>query len=189
MRTLIDLDGVVADWGAGYDLALEAYGLQEFGPYAARPTWNLTQGMSAAQKQAHALVMNMVGFYRELPLIQHAAEGIQALLDDGHSVFFVSTPYHSNPTCASEKLEWVERHFGQTMRNSTILTADKTLVIGDVLIDDKPLITGNNLNPTWKHLCFGEYGYSDTTESFRVRNWSDVMEAISIESRELEMMH
>lgn len=187
MRTLVDLDGVVADWGAGYDQALQAYGLEEFGPYSTRLTWDLTLGMNAAQKQTHNLIMNMVGFYRELPLITHAAEGIRSLIDEGHSVFFVSTPYHSNPTCASEKYEWVERHFGQTMRRRTILTDDKTLVIGDVLIDDKPMITGNNLSPTWKHLCFGEYGYSNTTSSARVRNWTEATEAMTMESWEREL--
>jgi hypothetical protein len=37
--------------------------------------------------------------------------------------------------------------------NRVILTHDKTLVRGDVLIDDKPGITGNMI-PAWKHLVF-----------------------------------
>ena len=33
------------------------------------------------------------------------------------------------------------------------MCADKTLVRGDVLIDDKPHVTGSNA-PTWQHLLY-----------------------------------
>jgi hypothetical protein len=55
--------------------------------------------------------------------------------------------------CASEKYEWVVRHFGQGAAGRVIMTSDKTAVRGDVLIDDKPRITGAH-TPTWKHVLF-----------------------------------
>lgn len=187
MIVLVDLDGVVADWGWGYNEWLGHYELAEFGPYESRPTWNLTEGMDEIQKKRHANLMNQVGFYASLPVVEHAREGIAALREEGHTVYFVSTPYLSNPTCASEKLDWVRRHFGSTMQKNTILTTDKTLVMGEILIDDKPLITGRNLFPSWKHLCFGMYGYSGSTESHRVLNWTEALEVVTIESWEREL--
>lgn len=183
MIVLVDLDGVVADWGTSYDYWLEHYGLSEFGPYRSRSTWDLTAGMTRSQKRTHDLIMDMTGFYRDLPVIENA----QAAMDELraiHDVFFVSTPYRSNPGCASEKMEWVKRHFGQTMQSRTILTEDKTMVQGDILIDDKPVITGL-LPPRWEHLCFGEYGYSHLTESVRVNNWADALMAVRRETMEV----
>ena len=42
------------------------------------------------------------------------------------------------------------RHLGQEWARKVILTADKTLVSGAVLIDDKPKITGAPARPDWK---------------------------------------
>jgi hypothetical protein len=36
-----------------------------------------------------------------------------------------------------------------------ILTGDKTVVQGDILIDDKPSVTGINPKPTWDHINYG----------------------------------
>ena len=38
--------------------------------------------------------------------------------------------------------EWVENHLGKDWINRLILTRDKTMINGDVLIDDKINITG-----------------------------------------------
>lgn len=37
---------------------------------------------------------------------------------------------------------WVERHLGPEFLDKVILTRDKTIVSGDILIDDKPDILG-----------------------------------------------
>lgn len=37
---------------------------------------------------------------------------------------------------------WVEKHLGQEFLEQVILTRDKTLITGDILIDDKPDIQG-----------------------------------------------
>ena len=52
-----------------------------------------------------------------------------------------------------EKLSWVERHLGREFMLRTILTRDKTLVRGNVLIDDKPEVKGV-MTPEWEHILF-----------------------------------
>ena len=43
---------------------------------------------------------------------------------------------------------------------------------GDVLIDDKPVITGS-MNPTWEHVVFGEYTYNQTSAApHRLTAWT-----------------
>lgn len=41
---------------------------------------------------------------------------------------------------------WVEKHLGRDFLEQVILTRDKTLITGDILIDDKPDILGE---PPW----------------------------------------
>ena len=44
----------------------------------------------------------------------------------------------------------VEKHLGRDATNRLVLTKDKTLVHGNLLIDDKPHIQGA-VKPRWKH--------------------------------------
>ena len=181
MRTLVDLDGVAAGWGHGYDTLAEQFGLLAEGGmlYHERTTWDLRQGLTERGLDITRQIMEYDGFYRNLPVIDGAQDAIERLQRTGHDVWFVSTPYLSNPSCANDKLAWVEEHFGPRLMAKTILTMDKTVVIGDVLIDDRPEISGVQA-PTWKHLCFGEYGYSATTQSERVKTWYDVETTIML---------
>lgn len=181
MRVLVDMDEVVAGWGLGYDRYAEEFGLAAEGgqPYGTLSTWNLKGKLTEAGIKIHDRIMELEGFYRDLPVIEGAQDAIANLMRSGHSVHFVSTPYLSNPTCASDKLAWVEEHFGKEMMRRTILATDKTLVNGDVLIDDRPEILGEAI-PTWKHLCFGTYGYCETTASERVKDWWEALNAVAL---------
>lgn len=188
MRVLVDLDGVVADWGEGYDRLAERFGLAAEGGmrYAERTTWDLRLGLTDRGLEITRQIMEYEGFYASLGLVKGAKSGIASLERAGHDVWFVSTPYLSNRSCASDKLTWVRDHFGPRLMAKTILTMDKTLVTGDVLVDDRPEISGATM-PTWKHLCFGEYGYSATTRSTRVEDWFEVGNEIAMLQWEREL--
>lgn len=45
---------------------------------------------------------------------------------------------------ACPQYAWVEKHLGHDFLEQVILTRDKTLVTGDILIDDKPDILGED---------------------------------------------
>ncbi|MHA7294981.1 5' nucleotidase, NT5C type [Arthrobacter sp. HLT1-21] len=81
---------------------------------------------------------------------------IEAMLEseaEGYENFIVSTPTWTNPGCVPGKLADIERLLGPKWVNKLILTHDKTVVRGDVLVDDKPRISGAH-TPTWQHLMF-----------------------------------
>lgn len=190
MRVLVDLDGVVADWGAGYDYLADNLGLHAHGgvPYSQRPTWDLNAGLTDEGRAINETIMNWCGFYQDLPLIPGALPAIKALEAVGHDIWFVSTPFLTHETCASEKMQWVQEHMPVSLHKKVILTMDKTLIRGDVLIDDKPEVTGID-RPQWKHLCFGEYGYSNLTQSDRVRDWYEVENAVTLLQWERELLN
>lgn len=77
------------------------------------------------------------------------------LLDAGLDVRICTAPINAYQHCVSEKFAWVERHLGHEWIKRIILTKDKTWVRGDILIDDKPHITGS-VQPTWVHYLYDQ---------------------------------
>lgn len=177
MRVLLDIDGVLADWGSRYDeLAAELPFLELGGkPFSEVDSWDMTRGLSPAALAIHKNIMADPRFYWNLPLVDGAMSAFAALDYAGIDVWFVSTPDPTNAQCAPAKIAWINSHFGGGAVTRLILTHDKTLIDGDVLLDDKPIISGANSSPHWEHLCFGNYAYSHLTESERAYNWDDAL--------------
>lgn len=173
MRILVDMDAVIAHWGAAFDESLDAFGTEADGIPRTKDQqdWNLTKGRTEAERAIIEAVMVEEGFYRRLLPIDGAKSALKAALKDGHDVRIVSAPYISNPTCASDKIDWIVRHYGSHWASRLILTNDKTVVHGDFLIDDKPTITGS-MEPTWRHVVFGDYAYNKHVPGLRLTAWS-----------------
>jgi 5'-nucleotidase len=114
-------------------------------------------------------------FYRCLPPVAGAIEAIQEILDEGISVFICTSPLTKYRNCVLEKYQWVEEHLGCEFTRRIILTTDKTLVCGDVLIDDKPAIVGAG-TPYWRHLIFDQ-PYNRQADGARINwdNWRNVL--------------
>lgn len=92
-------------------------------------------------------------YYFDLDVIPGAREGVQALEDAGHTVLICTAPSRHVPSCASEKIQWAEMMLGAGWGEKTIITRDKTLVLGDYLIDDNPVVSGVQ-EPKWSHVLF-----------------------------------
>lgn len=52
------------------------------------------------------------------------------------------------------QFRWVDKHLGPQFVERIILTRDKTVVLGDLLIDDKDTILGQEEIPSWEHILF-----------------------------------
>jgi 5'-nucleotidase len=87
-----------------------------------------------------------------------------------------SSPLSQFENCVAEKYLWVERHLGREATNRLILTKDKTLVHGDLLIDDKPAIEGA-MKPRWKHILFDAPYNREVADRPRItwKNWRSVL--------------
>lgn len=103
------------------------------------------------------------GFTRDLKPFPNAIAVLKELTED-FNVFIVSSLHVDFIHNCDEKLEWVKQHLGDDWVHRLILTGDKTVVKGGILIDDKPVITGSIEVPEWTHIHFG------TT----LRTWEDV---------------
>lgn len=177
MIILLDMDEVLAAWGKRFDELGRLAGLFDdpaYPAYEERTRWDLHVGLSPEQKRIQYDLLRMEGFYAGIEPMPGALDAALDLMDRGHEVFIVSSPYLANETCASEKLAWVDNYLGGDWPDRTILTLDKTAIRGDLLVDDKPDIRGR-FDRDWEQVCFGKNKYSDTTEALRMREWHEVL--------------
>lgn len=169
---LVDQDGVLADWGRGWNEDLD-----KLGEIAARiprhrdqRTFNLHAERTPEEIQIIGQVMNSMD-YLALHPIRGAKTALRQMVRAGHTVRIVTSPWPGNPRCASDKIAWVERHLGAAWVPRMCLTSDKTFERGDFLIDDKPVITGK-LEPTWEHIYYSQ-PYNLTGDRRRINQWNE----------------
>lgn len=166
LRILVDMDGVIADWHGGILRELDRGGHDASLVDASR--WDL--GLTEATRELVQEIQAAPYFYRDLDPIAGAAEELNLLLDIGHDVRICTTPDALNPTCASDKIAWVREHLGERWIKRIDLTHDKTGRRGDVLIDDKPEITGG-YSPEWRRIIFDQ-PYNRHVEGTRLTRWT-----------------
>lgn len=156
---LIDMDGVICDW---YGSVLRRYQITH--PHLPSvPEHHIdTFSVEACYPDhCHAALctsMESTGLFRNLEPVPGALEALKEIetsLLDNINPYLCSTPStaYENQHCHSEKAQWVEEHLGRFWTNRLILTKDKTLVRGHILIDDHPNITGA-MQPTWQQVLY-----------------------------------
>merc|ERR1711988_1974094 len=111
------------------------------------------------------------GFFRKLPPFAGAVAAVHQMERAGFQVWFCTSPILGHPTCCQEKLEWIQEHFGDAYVQRVVLCQDKTTVRGDILIDDKPNITGLH-PPTWRQCLFDAPYNQCRSDLPRITQWS-----------------
>lgn len=92
-------------------------------------------------------------------LMEPMTEAIEAVnsLKDKYDVYILSTAPWLNPSAWSDKLTWVQKNFGKGKENPfykrLIISHNKHLNNGDILIDDRPNNGAKDFNGEW--ICFG----------------------------------
>ncbi|WP_171046569.1 5'-3'-deoxyribonucleotidase [Pseudarthrobacter sp. NamE5] len=136
-----------------------------------RESFDLFAGLTLEEQHATAKVLDEPSFFANMLPVKGALEAVQEMLTVGIDVALCTSPWLSNPTCASDKLRWVDRYLGPAMAEATVITRDKTRVRGDVLIDDKPSVTGR-AQPEWDLVRF-TYHYNRHLPGPRIDGWSN----------------
>tara|TARA_R110000851_G_scaffold37986_4_gene97746 strand:+ start:7870 stop:8358 length:489 start_codon:yes stop_codon:yes gene_type:complete len=75
------------------------------------------------------------GFYRDLKPLPGAVNAFNTLCEL-YTVYIASTPSWNNPSSWIDKRLWVQEHLGPNAFKKLILTNNKGLLKGDILIDD-----------------------------------------------------
>lgn len=109
MRVFIDMDGVIVDF-------------DEF-----KNRLGLTGDQVKQMPNAYTTMSPMAG----------ALEAVRSLIGMGHDVWLATKPPTGIPHAYADKVRWVLHHLPE-LKRKIILTSDKSLLRGDVLIDDHP---------------------------------------------------
>jgi len=199
---LLDMDGVIVDWDAGFRRAWARFG-HDPSKIDRSKSYAMEECVAPELKSAAIAVMSQPGFFQDLPPMEGAVKAVEEMVERGFSVLICTSPLPCNPTCPQDKIEWVRRHLGHiefrqpadaTKRleahDIVVMTRDKTFVAGDVLIDDKPVIRGC-MRPTWEHIVFGA-PYNELKpgdDRLRFDDWSSWLGVLAKRSSPLNPIH
>ncbi|XP_055241999.1 5'(3')-deoxyribonucleotidase, mitochondrial isoform X4 [Gorilla gorilla gorilla] len=147
LRVLVDMDGVLADFEGGFLRKFRArFPDQPFialedrrGFWVSEQYGRLRPGLS----EKAISIWESKNFFFELEPLPGAVEAVKEMASlQNTDVFICTSPIKMFKYCPYEKYAWVEKYFGPDFLEQIVLTRDKTVVSADLLIDDRPDITG-----------------------------------------------
>ncbi|GAQ88838.1 hypothetical protein KFL_004630050 [Klebsormidium nitens] len=180
VTVLVDLDNTVVDWDKEFTKRWIAAGnpASDADVIKKRKRFEIEQNFNAQQTELVIKVIAQPGFYAQLEPFPKALWALQTMLQSGIDVKLVTSPHPCcRAQCTIEKYEWVAKHLGDEWFKRLIITADKTAVRGDILIDDKPAVVGS-MKPQWKHVLFNASYNEKVTGKPRLTAWEDWERAV-----------
>lgn len=177
MTILIDADGVLEDLTQKWVVFLnEKYGTSV--RYEDLTAWDMTQNFPMLTKEQIYGTELDEALYERLEPYEDAAEYVKRLMDAGHTVYIVTATPYQVIKVKTEKV--ILKYFPFLSWKNVILTADKTMINADVLIDDG---VHNLLGGTYRKILMdAPYNKNFPAEEngmIRVHNWREIYEVIS----------
>lgn len=175
---LVDMDGPLA----GFDNRGWQY-ITENSWQCDVPTWQdqrhryFTDHLTVSRERKAARRMTEAeGWFRELPVVEGAIEGIREIIATGVDVWVCTKPMAANPHCADEKRAWIAEHIPE-LRSKVIITPNKAMIRGDVLLDDAPAPEWIP-DAWWKAVIFTQpfNGEGSHWEKYPHWTWGDPLE-------------
>lgn len=103
------------------------------------------------------------GFFLKLEPLEDAIESFN-LLKEHYDVWILTRPSFRNVNSFTEKAQWVWDYLGYDIVEKTIMCGDKSLLKGDILIDDDDQAGQPKFEGEWIRFGQGEF-----------RTWVDVV--------------
>ena len=137
-RIYFDMDGVLVDFKSGVERV-----------------------SSETQEEYKGRIDEVPGIFSLMKPIPGAIEAAQ-LLAKHYDVYILTTSPWTNPTAASDKIEWVKRYLNGIFHKRVIITHHKELCQGDYLIDDSSKNGASEFSGEWIQLGSDKFPDWDT---------------------------
>lgn len=146
LTILVDMDGPLADFDGKFYALTDARGyLMHGGAVSGANPCEVHRFATDCiddrrERDAAYREVAYTDWFRDLPPTIGAIEGINLLADhpDVADVYICTKPMERNRLCRDAKADWVRRHLGREWERRLILSPDKGMVRGDILLDDAP---------------------------------------------------
>ncbi|MDO4741034.1 MAG: hypothetical protein Q4A66_10235 [Eubacteriales bacterium] len=135
MRILIDMDDTLEQLVVGWIAFLnEKYGTQ-ICPCAVKD-WDMCKAFPSLTRSQVYSALDEDALWEHVPPMPGAVETVKRLMDDGHEIFIVTASGYKSLCAKMEKVLF--RYFPYLSWEQVIVTSQKTLIDGDLIIDDGP---------------------------------------------------
>jgi 5'-nucleotidase len=173
---LFDMDGVFVDTIGGFNKRWqERFPDVPYVPYEKVSAFYIDELYPEEHREKVSQIWGSEGFFYGLKPIPGAFEAMEEIKRKVKDVAICTSPYESK-YCFGEKWEWVRENMDKDWLKRLIITKDKTRVCGDILIDDKPKITGFRI-PSWEHVIYTHPCNVEVNGKRRLTwdNWKEVL--------------
>lgn len=179
---LIDVDGVVADFSLHTFNALPAIGITGVSWETITQQWDIMHTLGKQHQEAVEGHWAAKGWCSSLPVYEGSQEGVRALREVA-DVYFVTAQMTYAPHWMWERVQWLKEHFGANEEH-IVFTLSKHLVVGDVLVDDKPSNVASwcKAHPTKQGVLWDQpfnRSAEVPTGAQRIGSWEKVLHLVS----------
>lgn len=146
LTVLVDMDGVIADFDAHFfDMCeREGFELHRGAVNALNPCTKHRFATDCIRGENRRKALTMVetdeNWFFDIPPIPGAISGLERLAahQDVAKIFLCTKPMRENVGCHDGKARWVRKYLGREWIDRLIITPNKGMVKGDILLDDAP---------------------------------------------------
>lgn len=173
---LVDMDGVLADFEKGFFQAWKKkFPTRPLISPEKRETFCLSESFPGESEKEIRSIFSAPGFFDNLDIISGAKEALGKMQSSENNVLICTSPISEYANCVLEKYRWVAKNLGPEWTKKIIMTRDKTLAFGDILIDDKPEHRGLR-KPSWEHVLFDAPYNQHVKAKLRItwNNWEKI---------------
>ena len=176
MTILVDMDDTMEQLLRAWLQAVnEKYGTNV--TYEQSLVWDVSAAFPGlTHKQVYDVPLEK-DFWKRVEPMPGAAQALQRFMQAGHKVFIVTAADYE--TVPEKMQDHLFKHFPFLSWNQVIITSNKQLIRGDVLIDDGiHNLEGGDYAKILMTAPYNEWYDAEANGMIRVHNWQEVEEAV-----------
>ncbi len=178
MIVLVSLSRVLADVEREFCRLWECmYRLRPKVPMEQRRSPNLVDDYPKMYREDVKSILSARGFFRHLMPVAGAVEALHEMTTNGLDVRICTSSLPDSLFFAQEKIGWVRQYLGESWAGRMILTPDKAIVRGDLLITAIPPRI-ESMEPTWRPIIFDQ-PFNQGLAGPRLYSWADWRAAVT----------